>query len=529
MRAARKAFAAVALLCCLAAPLAAQPGNVPPTPQNPPVDVKDFRDRYRKSAHALIVGNAQYTVTPPWTALNSPASDATALRQLLEPYITIDPGSGNNLTLTQMKTVLLEFAATLMKEKPRVAVIYFSGHGITVDGQGLLLPVNAPGIFNSDFLKAVWSVDKLLEAMAQAGVPATVLILDACRNVDPRGLAAVMPFAQYASALVAQADPPRQVAAGLPKIDQPRGVLIAYATAAGDTASDGAAGQHSQYSAELLQTIGKPLPVQDIISAVSELVEAKSRKRPWTSQVALNKSIYINPPDTREEAEYGFWMAAKKAPQTLLRPFLRDPAMQHSVYRAEALALERQLVADGSIPPDAGSSALSSALKFNVPAGRSLAVRSADDTREVAWIPAYSMAFIEAGSLFGSRMTVLDSSGVVGTVAPQALSPAVRQKSLGFELKFRPRSAELEENNAGDYLKFVEGLRNRGVAAINIATAGDSSGDNARAAIRAVAVQNSLQRIDPALAAKVQLSPRLELPWYMSGASHLVVMLEQGR
>lgn len=529
MRAVRKAFALVALLSCLAAPLAAQPGNVPPTPQNPPVDVKDFRDRYRKSAHALIIGNAQYTVTPPWTVLNSPASDATALRQTLEPHITIDPASGNNLTLTQMKTALLEFAATLMKEKPRVAVIYFSGHGITVDGQGLLLPVNAPGIFNSDFLKAVWSVDKLLEAMAQTGVPATVLILDACRNVDPRGLAAVVPFAQYASSRLAQADPPRQVAAGLPKIDQPRGVLIAYATAAGVTASDGAPGQHSLYSAELLQTIGKPLPVQDIISAVSELVEGKSQKRPWTSQVALNKSIYINPPDTREEEEYGFWMAAKKAPQTLLRPFLRDPAMQYSVYRAEALALERQLVAAGIMPSEASSTVLSSALLFNVPSGRSLAVRSLDDTRTVASIPAFNTAFIEAGSLFSSRMTVLDSGGVVGTVASQVLSPAVRQSSLGFELKFRQRSAELEEDNAGDYLEFVEGLRNRRIASINIATAGDSSGDTARAAIRAVAVQNSLQRIDPALATKAQLSPRLQLPWYMSGTSHLVVMLEQGQ
>lgn len=526
----RRGLAILGLLTGLAGGAAAQTTE-PPTPVTPPVNEQEYRQKYKDSAHALIIGNSAYPTQGRWQRLNSPAADATELRRILNPYVTVDPHSRNDLNTAGMRTALLGFAQNVMQKKPRVALIYFSGHGITFGGQGLLLPTDAPGAFNSDFLRQVWTIDKLLDALDQTGAPVRILILDACRNVDPAGLAHATSGRPVllASARLAQSDtaPRPSAAVGLPGLSAQttRGILIAYSTGPGKTAADGGAGQHSLYTSHLLRLVGEPLPVQHILTRVSaEVADQAAQQQPWLSEVSLHQSIYFNPPVSRRDREAVWWSYAQKDPQAFLKKFIDDPEFRYSVYRPAAEALYRKLVDDGTLLPEVA--VLNTVpVALTLPADRNVAVRDAESDRVVASIPRGATMTVDARSLFRDRITVVAGNAAVGSVRRRDLPQDVIPPTLGFDLQFQRDRAELQQDNAGDYLKFVQNLKQQRIRSIEVITSGDDAADNAMAVIRAAAVRDSIGRIVPDLAGKVRLSPNPD--GGQAAVSRLVVLAER--
>jgi formylglycine-generating enzyme required for sulfatase activity len=207
---------------------------------------------------ALIVGNARYRQGP----LRNPVNDATAVATKMRG-LGFDVQLIADGTQEQMKRGLAAFGERL-KGRKGVALFYYSGHGIQINGRNYLVPVDAP--MESEAMVDVEgvSVDSVLAAMDAAKTQVNVLILDACRN---------NPFAHSF----------RSLGQGLAFMDAPSGTLIAYATAPGRVAFDGA-GKNGTYSAALLRHLTVPgLTIEQILKRTGGEVEDETggQQTPW--------------------------------------------------------------------------------------------------------------------------------------------------------------------------------------------------------------------------------------------------------
>src|SRR5271169_7201026 len=86
---------------------------------------------------AFVVGNGAYkNVTP----LPNPPIDAKAMASVLR-NVGFEVVEGTNLTRDKMTERLLEFGKKA--QGADVAVFFYAGHGIAIDGTNYLLPVDA--------------------------------------------------------------------------------------------------------------------------------------------------------------------------------------------------------------------------------------------------------------------------------------------------------------------------------------------------------------------------------------------------
>ena len=134
--------------------------------------------------HALVVGNDSYQNLP---SLMKATNDARAVDEALRKT-----GFSTRLVLDADQTPFLEaFASFAQRINPGdVALFYYAGHGVEIDGQNYLLPTDAPDVTAGQELvltnRAV-PVASLLETLTRRGARASIFILDACRDNPFRG------------------------------------------------------------------------------------------------------------------------------------------------------------------------------------------------------------------------------------------------------------------------------------------------------------------------------------------------------
>ena len=125
-----------------------------------------------------------------------------------------------------------------------IAVIYYAGHGIEVDGSNYLIPVDARLERDTDVYDEAFSLDRILIAVEPAR-KLRLVILDACRD---------NPFAKSMKRTVAS----RAIGQGLAKVEPTSpNVLIAYSAKAGSTAADGD-GKNSPFTIALSKHLTTP-------------------------------------------------------------------------------------------------------------------------------------------------------------------------------------------------------------------------------------------------------------------------------
>jgi hypothetical protein len=252
---------------------------------------------------AFVVGNAAYKNVP---ALPNPAIDAQTMASTLR-NVGFDVVEGINLTRDRMSEKLLDFGRKA--EGADVAVFYYAGHGIAVNGTNYLLPVDADLKSEMDVkLGAAINVDNTLEqTMHDAKVK--LVFLDACRD---------NPFA--AKIRSARATRGVTVDSGLAAMTSGTGTLIAFATGPGQTALDGDKGTNSPFTRALVANITRPgVEIQQAMTAVRAQVNEETNKNqlPW-GHTNLIGSVYLNqaalPADsTKAEAPAGTTAAATPA------------------------------------------------------------------------------------------------------------------------------------------------------------------------------------------------------------------------
>ncbi|MGY8662747.1 caspase family protein [Bradyrhizobium sp. UFLA05-109] len=229
---------------------------------------------------AFVVGNAAYKNVP---QLPNPAIDSKAMARVLR-NVGFDVVEGSNLTRDAMTAKLLEFGKK--SEGADVAVFFYAGHGIAVNGVNYLLPIDADLKSEMDVkLGAAINVDVTLEqTMSDAKVK--LVFLDACRD---------NPFA--AKIRSAKATRSVNVQTGLAEMKSGEGTLIAFATGPGQTALDGEAGTNSPFTRALVANIAQPgLEIQQAMTKVRAQVSDETNKGqlPW-GHTNLTGNVYLNP------------------------------------------------------------------------------------------------------------------------------------------------------------------------------------------------------------------------------------------
>jgi Caspase domain/Putative peptidoglycan binding domain len=229
---------------------------------------------------AFVVGNSAYKSV---AQLPNPAIDAKSMARVLR-NVGFDVVEGVNLSRDAMTAKLLEFGKKAGGAD--VAVFFYAGHGIAVDGANYLLPVDADLKSEMDVkLGAAINVDLTLEqTMSDAKVK--LVFLDACRD---------NPFA--AKIRSARTTRSVNVATGLAEMKSGEGTLIAFATGPGQTALDGQEGTNSPFTRALIANIAQPgVEIQQAMTKVRAQVNEETSKNqlPW-GHTNLIGSVYLNP------------------------------------------------------------------------------------------------------------------------------------------------------------------------------------------------------------------------------------------
>ncbi|OAF14955.1 caspase (peptidase) [Bradyrhizobium centrolobii] len=188
---------------------------------------------------ALVVGNSSYQNAP---LLPNPANDAEAIAATLKGagFDVVD--SRLNLAASDMRRALRDFAD--QARDADIALVYYAGHGIEIDGTNYLIPTDARLERDTDIYDETFSLDRILLAIEPAR-QLRVVIVDACRN---------NPFADTMKRTVAS----RSISRGLARVEPTvSNTLIAFAAKAGLTALDGNS-KNSPYATALVKYIAKP-------------------------------------------------------------------------------------------------------------------------------------------------------------------------------------------------------------------------------------------------------------------------------
>ena len=188
---------------------------------------------------ALVIGNSAYQKV---TRLTNPGNDSGVMAETLKNagFDVVD--LKRDLNVNQMRRTLREFSDRVRDAD--VAVVYYAGHGMEIDGTNYLIPVDAILERDLDAFDEAIPLDRIL-AVIEPARQLRLVILDACRD---------NPFTETMKRTIGS----RAVGRGLAKVEPSSpNTLIAFAAKAGSTASDGDS-KNSPFTAALVKYLPKP-------------------------------------------------------------------------------------------------------------------------------------------------------------------------------------------------------------------------------------------------------------------------------
>jgi uncharacterized protein len=177
---------------------------------------------------ALVIGQAGYRNIAP---LENTAKDAALIAQTLTD-IGFEVTQVNDAGYQDLRMALDRFA--FRSETADLALVYYAGHGVEVQGTNYLIPVDANVTSYADVQRQSVSLNDLLAAVDHARVM-RIVILDSCRD-NPFGDTLGPADDTGTTGTVAAGG------GGLAPPSPDRGTLVAFAARDGQVALDGLAG-----------------------------------------------------------------------------------------------------------------------------------------------------------------------------------------------------------------------------------------------------------------------------------------------
>lgn len=232
--------------------------------------------------HALVIGNSSYR---PGYELRNPIADARAIARNFS-------GLGFDVTIiedTDLATVqraLDDFVPKAIAAE--ATVIYYAGHGATIDGRNFMLPVDFSMATFDQLDKEALDTDRMLQALSSTHSELKLLLFDACRNnpLETRG-------ARPLQKVDGQAAP------------RSENMLVAFSTTQGSVALDGQ-GDHSPFAEGLMAHIGLPdIDVEGVMRKVRIHVRDRTdgRQTVWT-EGSLTRPFYLSSVETGSITAY---------------------------------------------------------------------------------------------------------------------------------------------------------------------------------------------------------------------------------
>lgn len=232
---------------------------------------RDLRIEMAPQRKALLIGNNRY----PKQALANAVNDATDLSAALkatgfQTELIVDAD------LRTMDLAVQRFIQTL--NAGDVALFYFSGHGIGVDGENFLLPISFAAESEADIRYQAYSAARVRDLMKSRNIGLSILILDACRSNPFRGT--------------------RSGGGGLVGMGG-AGAFIAFAADEGKTADDNPNERNGLFTKHLLSEIRSlGVGLESLFTRVRAKVyaESKGRQTPFSYSGLLGDFYFVAMP-----------------------------------------------------------------------------------------------------------------------------------------------------------------------------------------------------------------------------------------
>jgi hypothetical protein len=224
---------------------------------------------------ALVIGNGAYRNAP---RLPNPPNDAQDVAAALKRT-----GFDVVLAIDADKVAMddAEIRFSRVAHGADVAMFYYSGHAMQVNGVNYLMPVDTKLVDEAD-LRRMERVDDIIADLQQAK-NLSILVLDSCRD---------NPLAEAIRSIGSTRG--LSINRGLAPIDSPQGMIVAFSTQKNATAEDGT-GRNSPYTTAFLKNIEKPEEITTVFRRIAaDVYNATSqRQRPELSLSAIG-DFFLN-------------------------------------------------------------------------------------------------------------------------------------------------------------------------------------------------------------------------------------------
>jgi uncharacterized caspase-like protein len=221
---------------------------------------------FAESRVALVIGQSAYRAVP---ALPNAANDGKRMIELLG-NAGFDVTAAPDLAQNDMRQTISDFAAKVAASGPdTVALVFYAGHGLQIDGENYLVPVDVDPKREADIPLQAVRLNDLMNTLGALPTRMRIFMLDACRN---------NPFPALN----------KTTGHGLAIVDTKAGAsgsFISFSTSPGAEAEDGN-GVDSPYTTALLSVAKEPnLPIEEAFKRVRVAVNQATdgRQIPWES------------------------------------------------------------------------------------------------------------------------------------------------------------------------------------------------------------------------------------------------------
>lgn len=248
---------------------------------------------------ALVIGNSAYTHATP---LRNPKNDAEVIAAVLEK-LGFQVVKGIDLAYRDFGRTIGKFRSAL--EEADVALFFYAGHGLQVNGNNYLAPIDAE-LQHEDSLEFEAVTLKTILRLMERRERTNLVFLDACRdNPLARNLARGMGTRSTA------------IERGLAREETGIGTMIAFATQPGNVALDGE-GKHSPFTEALVKHIETPgLDIANLMRKVRlDVIDTTGRQQvPWNHSSLTGSFMFkdkpVEEPKVEENAvEMAMWLTA---------------------------------------------------------------------------------------------------------------------------------------------------------------------------------------------------------------------------
>ncbi len=268
---------------------------------------------------ALVLGNSSYQNV---AKLPNPVNDGAMIASKLKDagFDVVD--LRQDLGILESRRALRDFAD--QASDADIAVVYYAGHGIEVDGTNYLIPVDAKLERDADVYDEALSLNRVLQTIEPAK-KLRLVILDACRD-NPL------------SKTMKRTGATRAIGQGLAKIEPTSpNMLVAYSAKAGSTAADGD-GKNSPFTVALVKHLTTPgLDVRRAFGFVRDdvLKTTNNRQEPFVYGSLGGNDVALVPakaapaasapppaPNPQAEARRDYELALQVGNRSAMRAFL---------------------------------------------------------------------------------------------------------------------------------------------------------------------------------------------------------------